>query len=35
MDFLKRVRESRLAMLRFAFMAILGCAGLPIGDTKV
>jgi alkaline phosphatase len=42
MDFLKRVRESRLAMLRFAFVAIvvcalalMGCAGLPVGDTKV
>lgn len=42
MDFLKRVRESRLAVLRFAFVAIvvcalalMGCAGLPVGDTKV
>ena len=41
MNFLKRTREPRLAMLYFAFaaivvcaLALMGCAGLPIGDTK-
>ena len=41
MDVLKRMREPRLAMLRLACAAIVvcalaltGCAGLPVGDTK-
>jgi alkaline phosphatase len=41
MGFLKRLREPRVAMLRFACAAIVvcalaltGCAGLPIGDAK-
>jgi len=41
MDVLKRMREPRLAMLRFACAAIVvcalaltGCAGLPVSDTK-
>lgn len=41
MNFLKHARESRLAMLRFAVaaivvcaLALMGCAGLPVGETK-
>lgn len=41
MDVLKRIREPKLVMLRFACAAIVvcalaltGCAGLPVGDTK-
>src|SRR5512137_2125196 len=42
MDVLKRMRGTRLAMLRLACaatvvcaLALTGCAGLPVGDTKV